>query len=45
MLELAVPNHRAYAQRYGYRYVVHTERALADREAHYSRLAWQPWAS
>ncbi|CAL1130510.1 unnamed protein product [Cladocopium goreaui] len=38
LLELSVPNHRAYAQRHGYRYVVHTESALPDREAHYSKM-------
>lgn len=37
-MELSVPNHRAYAQRHGYRYVVHTESALPDREAHYSKM-------
>lgn len=39
LLELSVPNHRAYTQRHGYRYVVHTESALPDRQAHYSNLA------
>jgi len=38
LLELSVPNHRAYTQRHGYRYVVHTESALPDREAHYSKM-------
>ncbi|CAK9114790.1 6-mannosyltransferase MNN10 (Bud emergence delay protein 1) (Mannan polymerase II complex MNN10 subunit) (M-Pol II subunit MNN10) [Durusdinium trenchii] len=38
LLELSVPNHRAYAQRHGYRYVVHTENVLPDREAHYSKM-------
>eukprot|EP00439_Symbiodinium_sp_Y106_P064120 s1299_g10.t1 len=36
--DLSVPNHQAYAQRHGYRYVVHTENALPDREAHYSKM-------
>ncbi|CAE7253570.1 MNN10 [Symbiodinium pilosum] len=35
---LSVPNHEAYAQRHGYRYVVHRENALPDREAHYSKM-------
>ncbi|CAE7516175.1 MNN10 [Symbiodinium natans] len=38
LLGLSVPNHQAYAQRHGYRYVVHTESALPDREAHYSKM-------
>ncbi|CAE8678835.1 unnamed protein product [Polarella glacialis] len=35
---LSVPNHRAYAERHGYRYVLHTELPLPDREAHYSKM-------
>ncbi|CAJ1418968.1 unnamed protein product [Effrenium voratum] len=38
LLGLSVPNHRAYAARHGYGYVVHTESALPDREAHYSKM-------
>lgn len=36
--DLSVPNHRAYAERHGYRYVLHTEVPLPDREAHYSKM-------
>ena len=36
--ELSVPNHRAYAERHGYKYVLHTELPLPDREAHYSKM-------
>jgi len=36
--ELSVPNHRAYSDRHGYRYVLHTELPLPDREAHYSKM-------
>lgn len=35
---LSVPNHKAYAERHGYRYVLHTELPLPDREAHYSKM-------
>ncbi|CAK9106864.1 6-mannosyltransferase MNN10 (Bud emergence delay protein 1) (Mannan polymerase II complex MNN10 subunit) (M-Pol II subunit MNN10) [Durusdinium trenchii] len=35
---LSVPNHRAYAERHGYKYVLHTELPLPDREAHYSKM-------
>eukprot|EP00928_Gymnodinium_smaydae_P074204 TRINITY_DN57272_c0_g1_i1.p1 TRINITY_DN57272_c0_g1~~TRINITY_DN57272_c0_g1_i1.p1 ORF type:complete len:487 (-),score=48.87 TRINITY_DN57272_c0_g1_i1:370-1776(-) len=38
LLGLAVPNHQAYSAKHGYRYVVHTESALPDREAHYSKI-------
>lgn len=38
LLQMSVPNHQAYAARHGYRYVVHTESALPDREAHYSKM-------
>jgi len=36
--EMSVPNHRAYAERHGYEYVLHTELPLPDREAHYSKM-------
>eukprot|EP00928_Gymnodinium_smaydae_P020608 TRINITY_DN17968_c0_g1_i1.p1 TRINITY_DN17968_c0_g1~~TRINITY_DN17968_c0_g1_i1.p1 ORF type:complete len:538 (+),score=120.33 TRINITY_DN17968_c0_g1_i1:113-1615(+) len=36
--KLSVPNHRAYSERHGYRYVLHTELPLPDREAHYSKM-------
>lgn len=36
--ELSVPNHRAYTQRHGHHYVLHTEVPLPDREAHYSKM-------
>jgi len=36
--ELSVPNHRVYSHRHGYRYVLHTELPLPDREAHYSKM-------
>lgn len=36
--DLSVPNHRAYAQRHGYKYVLTTELPLPDREAHYSKM-------
>eukprot|EP00931_Biecheleriopsis_adriatica_P120020 TRINITY_DN95172_c0_g1_i1.p1 TRINITY_DN95172_c0_g1~~TRINITY_DN95172_c0_g1_i1.p1 ORF type:complete len:368 (-),score=70.59 TRINITY_DN95172_c0_g1_i1:41-1144(-) len=36
--QLSVPNHQAYAERYGYRYVLHTELPLPDREPHYSKM-------
>lgn len=36
--DLSVPNHRAYAERHGHRYVLHTELPLPDREAHYSKM-------
>ncbi|CAJ1399905.1 unnamed protein product [Effrenium voratum] len=36
--QLSEPNHRAYAERHGYKYVLHTELPLPDREAHYSKM-------
>jgi len=36
--QLSVPNHKAYAAQHGYRYVLHTELLLPDREAHYSKM-------
>lgn len=38
LLQMSVPNHQAYAARHGLRYVLHTESALPDREAHYSKM-------
>merc|ERR1711865_874682 len=38
LLQMSVPNHQEYSKRHGYRYVVHTESALPDREAHYSKM-------
>lgn len=35
---LSVPNHQEYAKRHGYKYVLHTELPLPDREAHYSKM-------
>ncbi|CAE7539754.1 MNN10 [Symbiodinium sp. CCMP2456] len=36
--ELSVPNHRAYSERHEYKYVLHEELPLPDREAHYSKM-------
>eukprot|EP00435_Cladocopium_sp_Y103_P045527 s2560_g13.t1 len=36
--DLSVPNHRAYSERHGFKYVLHTELPLPDREAHYSKM-------